>query len=96
MNSYRLMFPTQNITPKLHLLEDHAVEQLTRFQVGFGLLNEQGGELIHTEFNRTGRIVNGMRDDLKRLMSIMRRRHISTAPEVRSKVIKPAKKKKLK
>ena len=89
MQSYRQMFPSQNVTPKLHLLEDHVVEQLRKFKVGFGLLNEQGGELIHTEFNRTGRIVHGMRDDLQRLMSIMKRHHVSTAPEVRVQVIKP-------
>ena len=32
------------------------MEQLRKFKVGFRLLNEQGGGLIHTEFNRTGRI----------------------------------------
>ncbi|XP_038063374.1 uncharacterized protein LOC119734084 [Patiria miniata] len=89
MYTYRQMFHDQNVTPKLHLLEDHATEQLRRFKVGFGFLNEQGGELIHTEFNRTGRAVHGMRDDLQRLMTIMKRNHISTAPEVRARVVKP-------
>ena len=62
MRAYRHMFPSQNMTPQLHLLECHAVDQLSRLQVGFGMLNEQGGKLIHTEFNRTGRIVHVMRD----------------------------------
>ncbi|XP_071795962.1 uncharacterized protein [Asterias amurensis] len=89
MQTYRTMFPSHNVTPKLHLLEDHAVKQLMKFKVGFGLLNEQGGELIHTEFNRTGRVVQGMRNDLQRLISIMKRHHTSTAPEVRANIVKP-------
>ena len=79
---YRESFLQANITPKLHLLEDHAVEQLRRFGIGLGLLNEQGGELIHTEFNRAGRVVNGMKDELSKLMSVMRRHLTTTFPEV--------------
>lgn len=94
MMTYRRNFPQASITPKMHLLEDHAVDQLTRFGVGFGLMNEQGGELIHTEFNRTGRVVNGMRDDVKRLMTVMRRHHLSTTPEVQARVIPKRKRKK--
>ena len=33
------------ITPKLHLLEDHVVPQMTHFSAGLGLFGEQGGEL---------------------------------------------------
>ena len=91
--AYRQNFPTASITPKIHLLEDHALDQLTRFGVGFGLMNEQGGELIHTEFNRTGRVVKGMRDDVKRLMTTMRRHHLSTTPEVQARVISKRKRK---
>ena len=89
LDTYRRMFPGQNITPKLHLLEDHAVQQLSKFRVGFGLLNEQGGELIHTHFNRTGRIVHGMRDNLQRLMAIMRRHLTSTIPDIRASTVEP-------
>ncbi|XP_071787541.1 uncharacterized protein [Asterias amurensis] len=87
MSSYRRMFPGHSITPKMHLLERHAVEQLRRFGVGFGLMNEQGGELVHTEFNRTGRVVHGMKDNLQRLLTIMRRHHVSTTPEIQAQVI---------
>ena len=78
----------------MHLLEDHATEQLSRFGVGFGLLNEQGGELLHTEFNRTGRVVSGMRDDVQRLLTTMRRHHLSTVPEVQSQFLSSSKKRK--
>ncbi|XP_038063047.1 uncharacterized protein LOC119733744 [Patiria miniata] len=93
MRSYREMFPSQNVTPKLHLLECHVVPQISRFRVGLGMLNEQGGELLHTELNRTGRIVHGIRDDLQKLLSIMKRHHTSTTPEIRASVLKTCKRK---
>ena len=86
MSAFRDLFPNVNTSPKMHLLEDHAVQQLTKFKVGFGLLNEQGGELIHTEFNCTGRVVHGMKDPIQRLMAIMRRHHVGTTPEVQAEV----------
>ena len=82
LRTYHHIFPKENITPKLHLLEDHAVSQLGKFGVGFGLLNEQGGELIHSEFNRIARVVQGMKGDLQKLTAIMKRHHTSTTPEV--------------
>ncbi len=71
------------------LLEEHALDQLRRFGVGFGLLNEQGGELIHSEFNRIGRVVQGIRGDLDKLLATMRRHHLNTTPEVSSNILKP-------
>ena len=40
-----------NITPKLHLFEEHAARQISHFGCGLGLLGEQGGEALHTVFN---------------------------------------------
>ena len=80
-------FPEASVTPKMHLLEYHALDQLAMFGVGFGLLNEQGGELIHTEFNRTGRVVHRMRDDVQQLLTTMKRHHLATTPEVQRKII---------
>lgn len=88
LRTYRQSFPDASITPKLHMLEDHTLEQLQRFKVGLGLLNEQGGELMHTEFNRAGRAVHGMRDELAKLMSIMRRHLTTTFPEVQAEMQK--------
>ncbi|XP_033646390.1 uncharacterized protein LOC117305619 [Asterias rubens] len=85
---YRRCFPDASITPKLHMLEEHTMEQLRRFKVGLGLLNEQGGELLHTEFNRAGRAVHGMKDELQKLMSIMRRHLTTTFPEVHAEMKK--------
>ena len=38
----------------MHLLEDHAVQWANTYHDGFGLLGEQGAELIHAKFNRLG------------------------------------------
>ena len=54
-----------NVTPKLLLLEAHLTDSVAQFRVGLGLLAEQGGESIHTEFNdlmaRHGGIINKQR-----------------------------------
>ena len=83
MAAFRQNFPEASVTPKMHLLEYHALDQLAMFGVGFGLLNEQGGELIHTEFNRTGRVA----DDVQQLLTTMKRHHLATTPEVQRKII---------
>ena len=46
------------ITPKLHLLEEHVVNQMIYQYLGsgLGLLGEQGGELIHAKFNSLLRV----------------------------------------
>ena len=49
---YRCAFPGASITPKLHLLEDHILEFMRKWRVGFGLLGEQGAESIHTVYNQ--------------------------------------------
>ena len=37
-----------------HFLEDHAVQWANTYHAGFGLLEDQGAELIHAKFNRLG------------------------------------------
>lgn len=38
-----------NITPKLHLLERHAVPLIRTVRIGLGLLSEQGVESLHSK-----------------------------------------------
>ncbi|XP_072027206.1 uncharacterized protein [Amphiura filiformis] len=53
MMSYRLLFPNSRISLKLHILEDHAMQQIRRFRAGLGRLNEQGGnELIKNKIEK--------------------------------------------
>ena len=54
MAIYRSTFPTAFVPPKMHMLEDHAVEWVKQRNVGFGLLGEQGAESIHARFNNPG------------------------------------------
>ena len=42
---YKAYFPT--VPPKVHILEDHVVDQLKLFKMGLGCFNEQGGESAH-------------------------------------------------
>ena len=51
MQDYRDECPHATITPKLHLLEEHAVEWLQRWRVGFGMMGEQGAGSIHAHVN---------------------------------------------
>ena len=47
-----LPYPEATVPIKMHLLEDHEVGKY--LPSGFGLLGEQGAELIHAQFNRLG------------------------------------------
>ncbi len=45
-----------SITPKMHMLEDHIVDFLRQWRVGFGLLGDQDAESIHTVYNQLNRV----------------------------------------
>ena len=47
----RMHFPEIRISPKLHMLEDHIIPFLKKWQVGCGFYGEQGGESIHKAIN---------------------------------------------
>ena len=49
---YRSFSPNASITPKLHMVEDymHVVDFIKNWNVGLGMLGEQGAESIHTVF----------------------------------------------
>ncbi|XP_033113200.1 uncharacterized protein LOC117113857 [Anneissia japonica] len=74
------------VQPKLHMLEHHAIPFMREWKVGIGLLAEQGGELIHAEFNRRKRAVYGMKTNLEQLMSIMKAHLTFTSPEIQQEV----------
>ena len=84
MSFYREKFPTETITPKLHMLEDHVVPFLRKWESGLGLYGEQGGEGIHPEFNRLNQIYCRMTPDTRRLHSMMKEHHIRSNPEAKS------------
>ena len=44
MTFYREQFPQATVIPKMHMLEKHVVDWLDQWQVGIGLMGEQGAE----------------------------------------------------
>ena len=81
MDYYRATFPNASITLKLHLLEDHVVPFIERWNgVGFGLLGEQGAESIHARFNNLKRQAVGIRKDVDRLKSTLKAHLLQCSP----------------
>ena len=64
----------------MHMLEDHVVPFLRKWQVGFGLHGEQGAESLHAAFNRIMRSYTSIPDRLTRLKSVMKEHHLQVAP----------------
>ena len=42
MEFWRKTWPQESVTPKMHILESHAVPFISRWKVGFGFYGEQG------------------------------------------------------
>ncbi len=81
MRYYRATFPDATVTVKLHLLEDHVVSFIGRWNgVGFGLLGEQGSESIHADFNNSKRRYAPMPNPVERLKCIMKDHLLRCAP----------------
>ena len=77
----RAELPQQNITPKLHLLEDHMVPFIRKWRAGPGLLGEQGGESVHKEFNVLAARHASMRQrGIDRLLAALREQHMQVHP----------------
>ena len=81
MAYYRCKFPNASVTPKMHFLEEHVVEWINRWKVGFGLLGEQGAESIHAYFNTLRRTYSGIPDRVKRLKHMMTEHILHVAPD---------------
>ena len=88
---FRTNWPKINISPKLHILEDHVLDFLKKWGVGLGFYGEQGGESIHHEFNRMKNNYSNIKNPVDRLKYIMKQHLLSTFPE--AQVLKPQVKK---
>ena len=55
------------ISPKLHLLEDHAADFMERQSTGHGIYGEQGAESIHKVFNILRRTCSSVQPSFKQL-----------------------------
>ena len=73
-----------NITPKLHLLEDHVLSTMKRTRCGMSLLGEQGGEAIHHAFNELNVQHNALTKPTERLLAVLRAHLLTTLPKAAS------------
>ena len=89
MDYLRQEWPKESITPKLHLLEDHAVDFIKKWGAGFGLYGEQGAESLHANFNRMKIAYSGVHPPTKRLQAMMKEHYMRIHPEARK--LRPAK-----
>ncbi|XP_065662512.1 uncharacterized protein LOC136085135 isoform X1 [Hydra vulgaris] len=81
MQFYRLNWPEASVTPKLHMLEHHAIPFMQKWGGGFGFYGEQGGESIHMEFNKLKTIYQSIPCPTLRLKSILKSHYQKTNPE---------------
>ena len=82
-------FPDINISPKLHMLEDHMFDFLWKWKTGCGLYGEQGVESAHNGINKMKHRYTNVKNNLNRLEYIMNQHLLSTNPKVQ--VIRPKK-----
>ena len=93
LDYFRKLFPDQ-IIPKQHFLEDHVVQWISQWNFGMVLHGEQGGKSLYKEFNRLGRVMQGVQNEIDKLLCIMKEHHTLTSPIVQSNIIHPKKRKK--
>ena len=82
LSFYRKYFD-HSIIPKQHILEDHLVECIAKFKVGFGYLSEQGHESIHHEIKELEGHFEAIKPDHKRLLKMVEAHHLASCPELR-------------
>ena len=81
---FRSTFPSATISPKLHLMEDYIVPFIRRWRVGFGLMEEQGAESIHTVYNHLKRRYATIQSKQKHLFHITLEHHRKNCPVLQS------------
>lgn len=85
----RDIFPLQSITPKLHLLEDHAVNFVSAWGTGLGFYGEQGAESIHAEFNGIARLYHAVKPETNRLLLMTKEHYLRCNPVGQGMVLVP-------
>ncbi|XP_057290698.1 uncharacterized protein LOC130657379 [Hydractinia symbiolongicarpus] len=87
MMHLRTNWPKVNISPKLHMLEDHVTEFIAKWNVGFGFYGEQGGESLHHEINRMSSRYSCIKNPVERLRNTLKQHFVNVNPE--SSQLKP-------
>ena len=76
----RANWPSVSITPKLHMLEDHVIPFLQRWNAGCGFYGEQGGESIHQVFKKIKHRYAPIKNGVQRLKYTMEEHLRNVAP----------------
>lgn len=82
MALYRHTAPQGSVTPKMHMIENHMIHWVRRYQVGLGLHGEQGAESIHARINCLLRTYSSIRKPLDRLKGVVLEHNRSVCPAV--------------
>ncbi|XP_078607304.1 uncharacterized protein LOC144879578 [Branchiostoma floridae x Branchiostoma japonicum] len=80
IDTFRELFPTMTFPIKLHLLEDHMVEWVSRWGFGIGFHGEQGIESTHAAFNQIQRSTSGIADPVRRLKATLENHLLRVSP----------------
>ena len=96
MTFYREQFPQATVIPKMHMLEKHVVDWLDQWQVGIGLMGEQGAEAIHAYFNNLKVTYRNIPNGVERLRCMMKQHYVYIAPSTIACRPPPVKRQKLK
>ncbi|XP_071477750.1 uncharacterized protein [Diadema antillarum] len=82
MAYFRQHFPTETVTPKQHILEEHTIPWMKQWRASFGMMGEQGGESVHCQVNGIMRDLRGYNDNLKLYLQSVRAQWIKSSPPV--------------
>ena len=89
---YRTEFPTATFLPKLHFLEDHILPWVKQWQIGCGIMGEQGAESLHSCFNNTEKAYNNMRDRVESIKVLLQNHLLQIHPTTTAPQPQPLKK----
>ena len=78
---FRATWPSESITPKLHLLEDHTVEFIGKWGSALGVYGEQGAESLHSSFSTMKEAYRSMHPAKKRLEATLKEHYARVNPE---------------
>jgi hypothetical protein len=84
MTYYRREFTGATVLPKMHILEDHVVPWLRRWNIGAGLMGEQGAESLHAHIHKLETNYATIPNKMDRLRHIFNMYNLETAPALLS------------
>ena len=84
MHFFRCHWPKENVSPKMHMLEDHIVPFIKKWKVGLGFYGEQGGESLHHQFKQMKNRYKNIKKPLECLRYMMNQHLSSANPEAQS------------